>query len=437
MRRASWQLSANSIARLTSSRAATQSRERRWQRERHPKMSERSRSLVVSDADASSSASPNSLVASSISERLYAATPRRSTIEASSAASVASRSRSALAASSSPSWISAQARAATQRVARRPSAIPATRSATVSSSLERSRVLVLVRKQLCLFGHGFDTFPVVGGCSGREEGNVGAEPRRQPGERLGRRSRLAALDLTDVLLREPLSRERCLCQPQRDAALAHPSTHSRRGGDAGIDRPRGRRACSGCGGHRRRSMLNRRSERGPVIDRDQLREAQEPLKERYRDEPAAALVTLPGHGDARCGDHVLGGDRPGARRGRACIPATGGDGLSLCSGDMLLEALVACAGVTLRCRRHVARRSTSLPGPCAPRATSTSAARSRVEQGGAGRVQRDPAARSSSTTDATEEQLDDAPAAHGALLRRLPDARHRAGPSTSWATTVN
>jgi uncharacterized OsmC-like protein len=79
-----------------------------------------------------------------------------------------------------------------------------------------------------------------------------------------------------------------------------------------------------------------------------LRELQAPLKERYRAEPGAALITLKAHG--RLGDEGL---TCKVETGRALVeaglhPATGGDGLSACSGDMLLEALVACAGVTLR-----------------------------------------------------------------------------------------
>jgi len=80
----------------------------------------------------------------------------------------------------------------------------------------------------------------------------------------------------------------------------------------------------------------------------ELRELQAPLKERYRAAPAAALVTLRAQG--RLGDEGL---TCRVETGRALVeaglhPATGGDGLSTCSGDMLLEALVACAGVTLR-----------------------------------------------------------------------------------------
>jgi uncharacterized OsmC-like protein len=80
----------------------------------------------------------------------------------------------------------------------------------------------------------------------------------------------------------------------------------------------------------------------------ELRELQAPLKERYRAAPEAALVTLRAQGQ-------LGEDSLTCKveTGRALVeaglhPVIGGDGLSACSGDMLLEALVACAGVTLR-----------------------------------------------------------------------------------------
>jgi uncharacterized OsmC-like protein len=74
---------------------------------------------------------------------------------------------------------------------------------------------------------------------------------------------------------------------------------------------------------------------------DDLRALQAPLKQRYRDDPATALVTLSASG-------IL--DAPGVscRVETGLHPATGGTGLQVCSGDMLLQALVACAGVTLR-----------------------------------------------------------------------------------------
>ena len=83
------------------------------------------------------------------------------------------------------------------------------------------------------------------------------------------------------------------------------------------------------------------------MDRDQLRAVQEPLKQRYRDDPDAALVTLRAQGSLDAGISCS------VQTGRALAeaglhPATGGDGSLVCSGDMLLEALVACAGVTLR-----------------------------------------------------------------------------------------
>ncbi|HEX2097096.1 MAG TPA: OsmC family protein [Solirubrobacterales bacterium] len=83
------------------------------------------------------------------------------------------------------------------------------------------------------------------------------------------------------------------------------------------------------------------------MDREQLREIQAPLKERYRDEPQAAVVTLAASG--RLGEGVSCSVETGRAIAEAGLhPATGGDGSQLCSGDMLLEALVACAGVTLR-----------------------------------------------------------------------------------------
>jgi uncharacterized OsmC-like protein len=82
------------------------------------------------------------------------------------------------------------------------------------------------------------------------------------------------------------------------------------------------------------------------MDRDQLRAQQAPFKERYKSEPAAALVTLKATG--RLGEGVTCSVETGQALVRAGLhPATGGNGMSACSGDMLLQALVACAGVTL------------------------------------------------------------------------------------------
>jgi uncharacterized OsmC-like protein len=83
------------------------------------------------------------------------------------------------------------------------------------------------------------------------------------------------------------------------------------------------------------------------MDREALRTLQEPLKQRYRDAPEAALVTLTATGTLD--DDITCSVQTGRALATAGLhPATGGDGLALCSGDMLLEALVACAGVTLK-----------------------------------------------------------------------------------------
>ena len=81
------------------------------------------------------------------------------------------------------------------------------------------------------------------------------------------------------------------------------------------------------------------------MDRDDLRAVQEPLKERFRTDADAALVTLTATGTV--GEGVTCKVDTGRAIATAGLhPASGGDGLSLCSGDMLLEALAACAGVT-------------------------------------------------------------------------------------------
>jgi uncharacterized OsmC-like protein len=83
------------------------------------------------------------------------------------------------------------------------------------------------------------------------------------------------------------------------------------------------------------------------MDGDQLRTLQAPLKERYRAEPDAAVVTLAASGSL--GEGISCSVQTSRVLAEAGLhPATGGDGSLLCSGDMLLEALVACAGVTLR-----------------------------------------------------------------------------------------
>ena len=82
------------------------------------------------------------------------------------------------------------------------------------------------------------------------------------------------------------------------------------------------------------------------MNRDELRALQQPLKEQYKTDPNRALITLRATGSL--GDNVT----CSVETGRALVeaglhPATGGTGFAACSGDMLLQALVACAGVTL------------------------------------------------------------------------------------------
>jgi uncharacterized OsmC-like protein len=79
---------------------------------------------------------------------------------------------------------------------------------------------------------------------------------------------------------------------------------------------------------------------------EDLKLLQTPIKERYRETPKAALITLRAQG--KLGEGVTCKIETGKALVEAGLhPATGGNGLSACSGDMLLEALVACAGVTL------------------------------------------------------------------------------------------
>jgi uncharacterized OsmC-like protein len=83
------------------------------------------------------------------------------------------------------------------------------------------------------------------------------------------------------------------------------------------------------------------------MDSTELRTLQAPLKERYREDPDTAVVTLKAR--ATLGEGVTCSVETGGALAAAGLhPATGGSGAELCSGDMLLEALAACAGVTMR-----------------------------------------------------------------------------------------
>jgi uncharacterized OsmC-like protein len=83
------------------------------------------------------------------------------------------------------------------------------------------------------------------------------------------------------------------------------------------------------------------------MNADELKALQAPIKDRYRQDPGAAVITL--HAEGKLGEGIA----CRVDTGRALVeaglhPATGGTGMQACSGDMLLEALVACAGVTLK-----------------------------------------------------------------------------------------
>ncbi len=83
------------------------------------------------------------------------------------------------------------------------------------------------------------------------------------------------------------------------------------------------------------------------MNAEELKSLQAPIKERYREQPETASITLRAAG--KIGEGVTCNVQTGKALVEAGLhPATGGNGLSACSGDMLLESLVACAGVTLR-----------------------------------------------------------------------------------------
>jgi uncharacterized OsmC-like protein len=83
------------------------------------------------------------------------------------------------------------------------------------------------------------------------------------------------------------------------------------------------------------------------MNSDELKAMQAPIKERYREQPEAAVVTLSAEG--QLGDDLSCSVQTGQALVAAGLhPATGGDGSYACSGDMLLQALAACAGVTMR-----------------------------------------------------------------------------------------
>src|SRR6476469_7781792 len=84
------------------------------------------------------------------------------------------------------------------------------------------------------------------------------------------------------------------------------------------------------------------------MDAAELRAMQAPIKERYKADPSAAIITLKANGSIENAGIACKVETGRALAVAGLHPATGGSGLELCSGDMLLEALVGCAGVTLK-----------------------------------------------------------------------------------------
>ena len=157
------------------------------------------------------------------------------------------------------------------------------------------------------------------------------------------------------------------------------------------------------------------------MDSTGLRAVQQPLKDAYREDPEQAVITLRARGELGDEGISCSVDTGRAMAVAGLHPATGGDGSLLCSGDMLLEALVACAGVTLRAV------ATSLEIPVAG---GTVHAEGDLDfrgtlgrsQGGAGRVHRHPAELRARHRGQRGADRDAAPADR-ALLRRVPDPR--------------
>jgi uncharacterized OsmC-like protein len=97
-----------------------------------------------------------------------------------------------------------------------------------------------------------------------------------------------------------------------------------------------------------RKTESARASTSNAMNRDQLKATQQPIKNRYREDPAEALITLRAEGRLDEQD-IACSVQTGRELVRAGLhPASGGSGMLACSGDMLLQALVACAGVTLR-----------------------------------------------------------------------------------------
>ena len=163
----------------------------------------------------------------------------------------------------------------------------------------------------------------------------------------------------------------------------------------------------------------------------ELRAMQAPIKERYKGDPDAALITLKAKGTLDDSNIACKVETGRALAVAGLHPATGGSGLELCSGDMLLEALVACAGVTLKAV------ATALDIPLqvrhgVGRGRSRFPRHARRRQGRAGRLRADPAALRRRHRRAAGQARPVAQA-HRALLRGLSDHQERpAGGCARW-----
>src|SRR4051812_12361356 len=125
------------------------------------------------------------------------------------------------------------------------------------------------------------------------------------------------------------------------------------------------------------------------MDAAELRAMQAPIKERYKSDPSAAVITLKAKGSIDSEGIACKVETGRALATAGLHPASGGSGLELCSGDMLLEALVACAGVTLKAvstalGHHLAERRG------ARRRRSRFSRHAGGSKGCAGRLPRDP-----------------------------------------------
>ena len=155
----------------------------------------------------------------------------------------------------------------------------------------------------------------------------------------------------------------------------------------------------------------------PEHGRTELRAMQAPIKDRYKCDPGAGTITLKAQGLTRRHEYRLQGrDRPRAC-GRRAASGDGRSGMELCSGDMLLEALVACAGVTLKAV------STALEIPLKSGTVSAKAISISAARWASTRMPRSGSARSASFRRRTDAPRRNRPVAqaHRALLRGLSD----------------